>query len=1559
MVDCFMAGRDSRTRHKTMGFLRWASWLCWIMVLNTSPAEGLSRAALPFGLMRRELACEGYPIELRCPGSDVIMIESANYGRTDNKICDADLFQMENVECFLPETFKIMSQRCNNRTQCVVVAGSDVFPDPCPGTYKYLEIQYECVPYIFVCPGTLRKVFEPTNVFESEHEAGAWCKDPLQAGDRIYYMPWIPYRTDTLTEYGSWDDYTAGRPTTSYRLPHRVDGTGFVVYDGAVFYNKERTRNVVKFDLRTRIKSGEAIIGGANYHDTSPYRWGGKTDIDLAVDENGLWAIYATEQNNGKLVVSQLNPYTLRFEGTWETVYDKRSASNAFMVCGVLYAVRSVSKEDDSEVIGNAIDFAFNTNLNREEPVSIAFPNPYQYVSSVDYNPRDNQLYVWNNHFVLRYSLEFGPPDPTAAQATMASTSSTGAARPTTVTTTTTTRKAPLTTIAVGAINQLIPEQHPITPIVPFTSRTPLSNQLPSPQRYCDPTETRGIKWPSTQQGVLVERPCPKGTKGIASYLCLVSLGLWNPRGPDFSNCTSPWVNQVAQKIKSGENAANIANELSRHTRGPIYAGDVSSSVKLMEQLLDILDAQLQALRPSEKESAGRSYNKIQKRERTCRAYIEAVVQTVDNLLRPEALESWKDMNTTEQVHTATMLLDILEEGAFLLADNLKEPARVNATTQNVVLEVSVLNTEGQVKEVTFPHSYLTESFIHISPNTIKQNSRNGVVKVVLILYNNLGQFLSTENATVRMGSDIGSQGNSIVVNSQIIAASINKESSRVFLTEPVIFTLQHLDVGINESENHFNANCSFWNYSERSMMGFWSTQGCRLIESNKTHTACACSHLTNFAVLMAHREILYEDRMHRLLLSVITWVGIVISLVCLTICISTFCFLRGIQTDRNTIHKNLCINLFIAELIFLIGINKTQYQVVCPIIAGFLHFFFLAAFSWMCLEGVHLYLMLVEVFESDYSRKKYYYLCGYCFPALVVGISAAIDYRSYGTDKACWLRVDNYFIWSFIGPVSFVIMMNLVFLMITLHKMVRSNSSLKPDSSRLENIKSWALGAMALLFLLGLTWAFGLMFINEESMVMAYLFTTFNAFQGMFIFIFHCALQKKVHKEYSKCLRHAHCCSRPGAGISHGNLKTSTIRNSSRYYTGTQVQNAAANRRIAEKSRIRRMWNDTVRKQSESSFMTGDLNSTPTLNRGTMGNHLLTNPVLQPRSGASPYNTLLAESVGYNAPSPTVFSSPGTYRETKHPVNLTRDPCAVDTLPLNGNFNNSYSFRNADFVTDGTPLADCRRNLSDAAFEKMIISELVHNNLRPGSKTLPGEPGAPVSGGGGATSSEDDAIVPDAPSLTQEDNIDIELMYKALEEPLLLQRAQSLLYHSDPELEESESYTAEITDGLDGQLQSPNRDSLYTSMTNLRDSSYPDSSPEVMGETAPHSQGNDEVYYSSRPNLVFRSQLQAYYQSRRGSNDGYMVSVDVDGSMPETDGQMQLRLGPQLRQPHHAGTTCEGTFVAQQPPWMSLRLHDTVGNATAPLGLSSPLRSATQERRVGRTRRNLVGLQG
>ncbi|XP_072275644.1 adhesion G protein-coupled receptor L2 isoform X10 [Pyxicephalus adspersus] len=1388
-------------------------WL-FLFIAILQCTEGFTRAALPFGLVRRELACEGYPIDLRCPGSDVIMIESANYGRTDDKICDADPFQMENTDCHLPDAYKIMSQRCNNRTQCVVITGSDVFPDPCPGTYKYLEVQYECVPYIFVCPGVLKAVVDSPYIYEAEQKAGAWCKDPLQAADKIYFMPWTPYRTDTLMEFASLQDFQNFRQTTTYKLPNRVDGTGFVVYDGAVFFNKERTRNIVKFDLRTRIKSGEAIINYANYHDTSPYRWGGKTDIDLAVDENGLWVIYATEQNNGMIVISQLNPYTLRFEATFETSYDKRAASNAFMICGVLYVVRSVYQDNESETGKNAIDYIFNTKLNRGESVDIPFPNQYQYIAAVDYNPRDNQLYVWNNNFILRYSLEFTLQDLAQVPTTIVAETLPAEVVQTTMSTTTTTtsQKGLVSTTSAGGMKEGSRGPKP-PPVMSTTRNPPPTSTSPLPEKFCEPRDARGISWPQTQRGMVVERPCPKGTRGTASYLCQIATGTWNVRGPDLSNCTSHWVNQLAQKIRSGENAASLANELAKHTKGPIFAGDVSSAVRLMEQLVDILDAQLQELKPSEKDSVGRSYNK-------------AIVDTVDNLLRPDALQSWRDMNSSEQAHAATMLLDTLEEGAFVLADNLADPTRVTMPTENIVLEVAVLSTEGQVQELKFPQGNKGGNLIQLSANTVKQNSRNGLAKLVFILYKSLGQFLSTENATIKLGAEFANSNHTIAVNSHVIAATINKESSRVTLSDPVHFTLEHID-----PNNYFNANCSFWNYSERTMMGYWSTQGCRLVETNKTHTTCACTHLTNFAILMAHREIVYKNQMHELLLTVITWVGIVISLVCLAICIFTFCFFRGLQGDRNTIHKNLCINLFIAEFIFLVGIDKTNYEIACPIFAGLLHFFFLAAFAWMCLEGVQLYLMLVEVFESEYSRKKYYYVAGYLFPATVVGVSAAIDYKSYGTEKACWLKIDNNFIWSFIGPVAFIILVNIIFLVITLCKMVKHSNSLKPDSSRLENIKSWVLGAFALLCLLGLTWSFGLLYINEETVVMTYLFTVFNAFQGMFIFIFHCALQKKVRKEYSKCFRHTYCCGGLPTESPHSVVKASTARTSARYSSGTQ-------------SRIRRMWNDTVRKQSESSFISGDINSTSTLNQG-------------------------------------------------HSLNNARDSSAMDTLPLNGNFNNSYSLRNGDY-SDGVQVVDCGLSLNDTAFEKMIISELVHNNLRC-SKNHNIERSLPIKTVIGGSSSEDDAIVADASSFMHGDNPGMELHHKELEAPLIPQRTHSLLYHPQKKVktEGTDSYVSQLTAEAEDNLQSPNRDSLYTSMPNLRDSPYPESSPDIEEDLSPSRKSeNEDVYYKSMPNLGAGHHLQMYYQISRGNSDGYIIPINKEGCVPEGDvreGQMQL----------------------------------------------------------------------
>ncbi|XP_070647608.1 adhesion G protein-coupled receptor L3 isoform X14 [Bos indicus] len=1408
-------------------------------------AQAFSRAPIPMAVVRRELSCESYPIELRCPGTDVIMIESANYGRTDDKICDSDPAQMENIRCYLPDAYKIMSQRCNNRTQCAVVAGPDVFPDPCPGTYKYLEVQYECVPYIFLCPGLLKGVYQSEHLFESDHQSGAWCKDPLQASDKIYYMPWTPYRTDTLTEYSSKDDFIAGRPTTTYKLPHRVDGTGFVVYDGALFFNKERTRNIVKFDLRTRIKSGEAIIANANYHDTSPYRWGGKSDIDLAVDENGLWVIYATEQNNGKIVISQLNPYTLRIEGTWDTAYDKRSASNAFMICGILYVVKSVYEDDDNEATGNKIDYIYNTDQSKDSLVDVPFPNSYQYIAAVDYNPRDNLLYVWNNYHVVKYSLDFGPLDSRSGQAHHGQVSyisppihldsdlerppvrgplGTGSTTTSTTLRTTTWSPGRSTTPSVsGRRNRSTSTPSPAIEVLnDITTHLPsASPQIPALEESCEAVEAREIMWFKTRQGQMAKQPCPAGTIGVSTYLCLAPDGIWDPQGPDLSNCSSPWVNHITQKLKSGETAANIARELAEQTRNHLNAGDITYSVRAMDQLVGLLDVQLRNLTPGGKDSAARSLNK-------------AMVETVNNLLQPQALNAWRDLTTSDQLRAATMLLDTVEESAFVLADNLLKTDIVRENTDNIQLEVARLSTEGNLEDLKFPENTGHGSTIQLSANTLKQNGRNGEIRVAFVLYNNLGPYLSTENASMKLGTEAMSTNHSVIVNSPVITAAINKEfSNKVYLADPVVFTVKH----IKQSEENFNPNCSFWSYSKRTMTGYWSTQGCRLLTTNKTHTTCSCNHLTNFAVLMAHVEVKHSDAVHDLLLDVITWVGILLSLVCLLICIFTFCFFRGLQSDRNTIHKNLCISLFVAELLFLIGINRTDQPIACAVFAALLHFFFLAAFTWMFLEGVQLYIMLVEVFESEHSRRKYFYLVGYGMPALIVAVSAAVDYRSYGTDKVCWLRLDTYFIWSFIGPATLIIMLNVIFLGIALYKMFHHTAILKPESGCLDNIKSWVIGAIALLCLLGLTWAFGLMYINESTVIMAYLFTIFNSLQGMFIFIFHCVLQKKVRKEYGKCLR-THCCSGRSTESSIGSGKTSGSRTPGRYSTGSQ-------------SRIRRMWNDTVRKQSESSFITGDINSSASLNREGL-------------------------------------------------LNNARDTSVMDTLPLNGNHGNSYSIASGEYLSNCVQIIDRGYNHNETALEKKILKELTSNyipsylnNHERSSEQNRNLMNKLVNNLG--SGSEDDAIVlDDATSFNHEESLGLELIHEESDAPLLPPRVYSTenhqLHHYTrrriPQ-DHSESFFPLLTNEHTEDLQSPHRDSLYTSMPALAGVPTAESvTTSTQTEPPPAKCGDaEDVYYKSMPNLGSRNhvhQLHTYYQLGRGSSDGFIVPPNKDGTPPE-----------------------------------------------------------------------------
>ncbi|XP_042250137.1 adhesion G protein-coupled receptor E1 isoform X1 [Thunnus maccoyii] len=379
-----------------------------------------------------------------------------------------------------------------------------------------------------------------------------------------------------------------------------------------------------------------------------------------------------------------------------------------------------------------------------------------------------------------------------------------------------------------------------------------------------------------------------------------------------------------------------------------------------------------------------------------------------------------------------------------------------------------------------------------------------GFAAVSLLTYRTLEEFANGFFSGMKP-----QENESFKLNSKVVTVTVsNRNTSR--LEKPVQLNFKHLE------ELNKNHTCVFWNSSEHG--GSWSAEGCSVVESNLTHTVCSCNHLSSFAVLMALYDI---EEQYKFQLQLITWVGLSLSLVCLFICILTFWLIRSIQSPRTTIHLHLCITLFIATLIFLAGISRTENKVGCAVVAGLLHFFYLAAFCWMCLEGIQLFRMVVLVFNAN-LKTRYMMAGGYGVPALIVAISALANAKGYGTKEYCWLNLDS--IWGFFAPACIIIFINIFFFLITVWKLAQKFSSLNPDLDNLQKIKTFTITAVAQLCVLGTMWIFGSFQFSKGTIAMSYLFTIFGSIQGIMLFVMHCLFSKQVREEYGNIL--SRCCA-------------------------------------------------------------------------------------------------------------------------------------------------------------------------------------------------------------------------------------------------------------------------------------------------------------------------------------------------------------------------------------------------------------------------------------------------
>ncbi|XP_072803608.1 adhesion G protein-coupled receptor E2 isoform X3 [Vicugna pacos] len=256
--------------------------------------------------------------------------------------------------------------------------------------------------------------------------------------------------------------------------------------------------------------------------------------------------------------------------------------------------------------------------------------------------------------------------------------------------------------------------------------------------------------------------------------------------------------------------------------------------------------------------------------------------------------------------------------------------------------------------------------------------------------------------------------------------------------------------------------------------------------------------------------------------LAVITYVGLSLSLLCLLLAALTFLLCKAIRNTSTSLHLQLSLCLFLAHLLFLTAIDQTQIKVLCAIVAGALHYLYLAAFTWMLLEGLHLFLTARNLTVVNYSgvnrfMKWFMFPVGYGVPAVIVAISAASRPHLYGTPTRCWLHSEKGFKWGFLGPVCAIFSVNLALFLMTLWILKSKLSSLNSDVSTLQNTRMLTFKATAQLFILGCTWCLGILQVGPAAHVMAYLFTIINSLQGVFIFLVYCLLSQQVREQWRK----------------------------------------------------------------------------------------------------------------------------------------------------------------------------------------------------------------------------------------------------------------------------------------------------------------------------------------------------------------------------------------------------------------------------------------------------------
>ncbi|CAM2107537.1 unnamed protein product [Caretta caretta] len=642
------------------------------------------------------------------------------------------------------------------------------------------------------------------------------------------------------------------------------------------------------------------------------------------------------------------------------------------------------------------------------------------------------------------------------------------------------------------------------------------------------------IWWPRTRFGLPAASPCPRGSLGTAVRHCDEHKG-W--LAPNLFNCTSlPFaqLQSLAERLLRNESLLDLGlvqrmalqlHNATQHTTS-YFGSDVRVAYQLCARLL-------------QHESHQQGFGLAATQDVH---FTENLLQVGSALLGPSNKRHWELIQQTEG--GTAWLLKCYEDYASTLAQNLRQTylSPFTLVTPNIVISVVRLD-KGNFAGAKLPHYealrgekpvdlettvILPETVFRApegkdplmvsaklppssaeeeeEPALVTRHKRHpelseGQAVASVIIYRTLAGLLPEQYDTDKRSLRVPKRP---IINTPVVSIMVHDEEQRGprALEKPITVQFRLL-----EMEERSKPICVFWNHSILpGGVGGWSARGCELVFRNQSHVSCQCSHMTSFAVLM---DISRRENGEILPLQTITYASVAVTLGSLLLTFLVLAGPRALRGNQHSIRKNTATALFLAELVFLLGINQADVPFACTVIAILLHFFYMCTFAWLLLEALHLYRMLTEVRDINHSPMRFYYMVGWGVPAFITGLAVGLDPEGYGNPDFCWLSIYDTLVWSFAGPIAFAVSTS-----VFLHVLATKAACLAQERGfEKRGPVSGLRAAFLVLLLVSATWLLALLSVNSDAILFHYLFAGFNCLQGPFIFLACIVFSKDVRK--------------------------------------------------------------------------------------------------------------------------------------------------------------------------------------------------------------------------------------------------------------------------------------------------------------------------------------------------------------------------------------------------------------------------------------------------------------